>query len=284
MTARAMWKAMIRVGGAADPVPIKLYAAARGRPFSFHLLHEKDGERVEQRIVNPESGETVAPSDVRKGFEVSSGVFVLVDPDELKVAAPEPSRDITVHEYVPRGALEPVWLERPYYLGPDGASSEYFALAEALRATERAGIATFVMRGKRYAGALIELHGYLALITLRHEDEVVKAPKLPSSVTRAIDPKERALAEQLVASLEGQFEPDQYQSEYRERLKELIAAKASGKRIAKARPIERAPTEKSLAAALKASLAKGGAQPKAGSRPGLKKARKSHAAEEKQSA
>jgi len=283
MTARAMWKAMIKIG-AADPVPIKLYAAARGRPFSFHLLHEKDGQRVEQRIVNPETGEAVAPSEVRKGYEVSSGVFVLVEPDELKVAAPQPSRDIAVQAFVPLTAIEPVWLERPYYLGPDGAASEYFALADALRGTERAGIATFVMRGKRYVGALIELHGYLALITLRHEEEVVAAPKLPATATRAIDPKERALAEQLVASLEGDFEPEKYHSEYRERLKELIAAKASGKRVAKARPVEREPTEKSLAAALKASLAKAGSRSKAGSRPGLSKARRTHAAEEKQSA
>lgn len=277
MTARAMWKAVIRIGGegrskaAAPDVAIKLYAGVRGKPFSFHLLHAKDGERVEQRIVNPETGEAVAPSDVRKGYQVSSGVFVLVEPDELKVAAPQPSRDIDVHAFVPLSSVEPVWLERPYYLGPDGDAEHYFALAEALRASERAGIATFVMRGKRYAGALCELHGYLALITLRHDNEIVQAPQLPSSVTRAADPKELALARQLVSSLEGEFEPDAYHSEYRERLRKLIEAKASGKRIATVRSIKREPTEKSLAATLKASLAK------------TSKGR-SHAKEEKQSA
>lgn len=285
MTARAMWKAVIKLDGGkagAGNVPIKLYAGVRGKPFSFHLLHAEDGQRVEQRIVNPETGEAVAPSDVRKGFEVSSGVFVLVEPDELKVAAPSPSRDIEVHAFVPRASIEPVWLERPYYLGPDGAAEHYFALAEALHATARAGIVTFVMRGKRYAGALCELHGYLALITLRHEEEVVQAPALPSSAKRAADPKELALAEQLVGSLEGEFEPDAYQSEYRSRLQKLIEAKASGKRIATVRPIEREPTEKSLAAALKASLAKS----KSGLKPGLAKAgtRRSHAKEQERSA
>lgn len=284
MTARAMWKAVIRLGGGAKTdatdVPIKLYAGVRSKPFSFHLLHAKDGERVEQRIVNPETGEAVAPAEVRKGFEVSSGVFVLVDPDELKLAAPAPSRDIEVHAFVPLDSIEPVWLDRPYWLGPDGTAEHYFALAGALRATGRAGIATFVMRGKRYTGALCEQHGYLALITLRHEEEVVAAPKLPASATRAADPKELALAQQLVGSLEGEFEPDEYHSEYRQRLRELIEAKASGKRIAKVRAVKREPTEKSLAAALKASLAKTG-------RPGLAKAgtrRRSHGKEEKQSA
>lgn len=263
MAARAMWKAVIKLNGdgrakaAAPDVAIKLYAGVRGKPFSFHLLHEKDGERVEQRVVNPQTGEAVAPSDVRKGFEVSSGVFVLVDPEELKLAAPKPSRDIDVRAFVPLRSLEPVWLERPYYLGPDGDAEHYFALAEALRATERAGIATFVMRGKRYAGALCELHGYLALITLRHDNEVVQAPELPAA-TRAADAKELALAEQLVSSLEGEFEPDAYHSEYRERLRKLIEAKASGERIATVRSIKRAATEQSLAAALKASLAKTG--------------------------
>jgi len=276
MTARAMWKAVIRMEGegrskaAAPDIAIKLYAGVRGKPFSFHLLHAKDGERVEQRIVNPETGEAVAPSDVRKGFQVSSGVFVLVEPEELKVAAPQPSRDIDVQAFVPLSSLEPVWLERPYYLGPDGSAEHYFALAEALRATETAGITTFVMRGKRYAGALCELHGYLALITLRHDNEVVQAPALPAAA-RAADPKELALARQLVSSLEGEFEPDAYHSEYRERLRKLIEAKASGKRIAKVRSIERAPTEKSLAATLKASLAKAGKG-------------RAHAKEEKQSA
>jgi DNA end-binding protein Ku len=264
MTARAMWKAVIKVNGEgrakadAPDVAIKLYAGVRGKPFSFHLLHAKDGERVEQRIVNPQTGEAVAPSDVHKGYEVSSGVFVLIEPDELKVVAPKPSRDIEVHAFVPLKSIEPVWLERPYYLGPDGDAEDYFALAEALRSTGRAGIVTFVMRGKRYAGALCELHGYLALITLRHREEVVQAPKLPANATRAPDPKELALAEQLVSSLEGEFEPDAYQSEYRERLRALIEAKASGKRIATVRSIKRSSTDKSLAAALKASLAKAG--------------------------
>jgi len=273
MTARAMWKAVIRLGSdkASDTpsVAIKLYAGVRSKPFSFHLLHAKDAERVEQRIVNPETGEAVAPSDVHKGYEVSSGVFVLMEPEELAIARPKPSRDIDVHAFVPWKSIEPVWLERPYYLGPDGASEQYFALAEALRASASAGIATFVMRGKRYTGALCELHGYLALITLRHHDEVVQAPKIPSSVTRANDPKELALAEQLVSTLEGELELDAYHSEYKERLRKLIADKASGKRIAPVRSIKRAATEKSLAEVLKASLAKKG---------------KSHAKEEKQSA
>src|SRR5688500_10879830 len=130
MTARAMWKAQIKLGGGKDgggAVPIKLYAGVRGKPFSFHLLHAEDGERVEQRIVNPETGEAVAPTDVRKGYEVSSGVFVLVEPDELKVAAPQPSRDIEVQAFVPLRSIDAVWLDRPYWLGPDGAAEHYFA-------------------------------------------------------------------------------------------------------------------------------------------------------------
>jgi DNA end-binding protein Ku len=264
-----MWKGVIRAqAGKGADVATKLYAGVRSKPFAFHLLHAKDGERVEARIVHPETGETVEPGAVHKGYEVGSGVFVLMEPEELKVAAPKPSRDIEVHAYVPLRNIEAAWLERPYYLGPDGASEHYFALAEALRATARAGIVSFVMRNKRYVAALCEQHGYLALVTLRHQGEVVEAPKLPEAVTRVPDKKELALAEQLISSLEGEFEPNDYHSEYRERLRALIADKAGGKRIAKVRSIHRAPTEKSLAAALKASLAKG----------------RSHAKEEKQSA
>lgn len=271
MAARAMWKAVIRAQGgkAAPDVGIKLYAGVRSKPFAFHLLHAKDGQRVESRIVNPETGEPVPPSEQHKGYEISSGVFVKMDPKELEQAAPEPSRDIEVHAYVPLHAIDPARLDRPYYLGPDGAAEPYFALAEALRAEGRAGIVTFVMRKKRYVAALCEQHGYLALVTLRREGEVVEAPKLPSSVTRVADKKELALAQQLVGSLEGEFEPGEYHSEYRDRLRALIADKASGKRIAPVRSIKRAAAEKSLADALKASLAKGRAH---------------HAKEEKQSA
>ena len=147
------------------------------------------------------------------------------------------------------------WFDRPYHLGPDGDEGGYFALAEALAAGNRIGAAQWVMRKKRYQGALISRGGYLLLQTLRHAEEVVSIESLVVPPDRAPDAREEKLAEQLIAALEDSFDPGAYQDEHRERVLSLIEAKASGQVVEFAPPPPKH-HERSLVEELEASLGK----------------------------
>jgi DNA end-binding protein Ku len=248
---RAMWKGTLQLGEAA--VPVKLYAAAQARGVHFHLLHEPDHVRVRQHMVDPATDHPVPSEDIRRGHEVEPGVFVLVTPDELRSAAPEASRAIELSTFVDAAALEPYWYARPYYLGPDGAVERYRALCAALERSERIGIAQWVMRRKRYVGALRAVGEQLVLITLRAREQVRDLSRLEAPAGRAFDKSELALAEQLIHALAGHFDPQQFHDEYRTRVLELIEAKRRGKRM----PIKRVPRKvqpASIADALQASL------------------------------
>jgi DNA end-binding protein Ku len=147
------------------------------------------------------------------------------------------------------------WYDRPYWLGPDsGGNGAYFALAQALESEEREGIAKWVMRGKEYVGALVAEDGYLMLITLRRAGEVVESKDLPKPSGRVLERKEVALAEQLVSALEGEWKPEEFEDEYRDRLMEFIEKKSKGRapKIRKLRPKKE--SKKDLAAMLQASL------------------------------
>jgi DNA end-binding protein Ku len=253
VAARAIWKGVLKFGSAA--VPVKLYSAVEDRNIHFHLLHDQDEVRLEQRMVNPVAGQTVVSEQIRKGYEAEPGLFVLLADDELAELVPESSRDIEITHFLPAGAINNQWYDRPYYLGPDaGAEMEYFALAEALAKANREGLARWVMRKRSYAGALRPEKGYLVLNTLRHADEVVPASELEPPQGRALDKKEQGMAEQLVSVFHGKFEPAQYHDEYRERVLKLVQSKARGERIQLERPKPHKPPAKSLTDLLAASV------------------------------
>lgn len=250
--ARAIWKGTIKFGS--TKVPVKLYSAVQDRTVHFRMLHRKDREPVNQKMVNPETGKVVPYERIRRGLEIDRGVFVMLEEDELKELEPEDSRDIEIKRFVPPTQITHQWYDRPYYLGPDKDSDAYFALVEALKRKEKEGVAHWVMRKKEYVGALRVEGDYLMLITLRHAEEVVPASDLPAPEGRALSDKEVKLASQLISALEGDFDPTAYRDEYRDRVLELIELKAKGKRpkVRKLRP--KKPPQKSLADVLSASL------------------------------
>jgi DNA end-binding protein Ku len=249
---RAMWKAELRFGG--DALAVKLYAAVEERGVHFRLLHAKDRVPVTQRMVDPASGEEVPSDEVRRGLEVEPGVFVVLDPDELEGVQPAASRTIEVTRFVPLDAIDPGWYRRPYWLGPDGEDADYFALARALEESERIGVARWVMRSKRYVGALAGRDGYLALVALAPAEEVVTGERLAPPPGAPLRTEERKLADQLLAALDAPFDPAALRDPHRERVRELLAAKAEGRTLQPERaPERRAP--KDLQRALRASLA-----------------------------
>jgi DNA end-binding protein Ku len=249
--ARAMWKGVIRFGDVAAPV--KLYSAVQDRGVSFRLLHHKTLQPVKQRMVNPATGDVVPYAEVRRGYEVEEGVFVILEEDELESIQPEPSRDIEVTRFLDPSLINHQWYDRPYHLGPDGDVGAYYALVEALEAGEKEGLAHWTMRKKAYTGALRAEDGHLVLITLRSAEEVISASALEPPKGRQPDPKELKMAEQLVAALEDEFDPSAYRDEYRDRVLELVEAKAEGKTLKFRKPEDRREAE-DLAASLEASL------------------------------
>jgi DNA end-binding protein Ku len=251
--ARALWKANIRFGDV--DVPVRMFSAIQAQGVHFRLLHKKDKVPVEQRMINPVTGDIVPRDRVRKGFEVEPGVFVVLDDLELEALQPEPSRDIRIHRFVESSVMDRRYYERPYFLGPDGDDPAYGALVRALESKNVEGIASWTQRKKSYIGALRVRDEHLLLITLRHAEEVVPIGAIKSPAGRDLDARELKMAEQLISALEGEFDPAAFRDEFRHRVLELVDKKAKGGRIKLHKPVARKPEVRSLADVLEASLA-----------------------------
>jgi DNA end-binding protein Ku len=250
--ARAIWKGVIELGKV--ELGVKVYSAVEDRTIHFHMLHEKDHAPVEQHLIRKDTGKDVPRSDIRKAFAVSKNTAVILEPEDLEKLVPPESRGINVCRFVAPSLLGDQWFERPYYLGPDGDATDYFAFAQALERKNVIGIVRWVMRKKRYVGALTALDGYLTLSTLRRADQVLRFSGIEPSKTVSPAPHELKLAEQLVTAIESDFDPERWHNEYRERLCRLIEAKARGEKIERVRPKRKAP-QGNLADSLRASIA-----------------------------
>jgi len=255
VSTRAIWKGNLVLGK--HEVPIKMYSAVEDQAVHFHLLHDKDLTPVEQKIVRKDNGQEVAKADQRKAFPLDGNQAVILEPDELEELEPAADREIRLLRFVPVEAFGDQWYDRPYFLGPDEDEGSYFALAAALGGKERVGIARWVMRDKRYVGALTAVDGYLRMTTLRRSDQVLALPEIRPDKARAPSPMEVKLAEQLVETITGAFEPENWQNEHRERLNKLIEAKAKGTKLKVVQPKPKAATG-DLAESLRASLAAAG--------------------------
>jgi len=251
MASRAIWRGIIRL--AKQEVGVKLYSAVEDRTIHFHMLHRKDHAPVAQHIVRKDTGKDVSKGDIRKAYALSKNTAVILESEDLATLVPPESRDIDICRFVAPSVLGDQWYDRPYYLGPDGDAAAYFSLAQALERKNVIGIARWVMRRKRYVGALSSLNGYLTISTLRRADQVLSFSGVEPSKTVAPAAHELKLAEQLVASIEADFDPAQWHNEYRQRLCKLIEAKARGEKPEPVRARKRAP-QGSLADSLRASI------------------------------
>jgi DNA end-binding protein Ku len=246
-----MWKGSVQISGAS--LPVKLYSAVQDRTVHFNIVDDRSMHRVRQSMVNSETQEEVPPAEIRKGYEAAPGEFVILNQEELEKTRPKASRDIEVEQFVKPEVLAPQWFSRPYYLGPDGSNNEYFALAKALADEGVEGLAHWVMRNKRYIGVLRPEGDYLMLVSMRFADEILTARDLPAPSGRDLDAREVKMAQQLIEALKGEFDPKQFNDEYRERVLDLVKAKAAGKKP-KLKALPKPKKTESIADALEASL------------------------------
>ena len=281
---RALWKASLEVGGTIR-VPVKMYTAVRPQEIHFHMLHDQDGVRIRQVLECPVENKEVPREHAVKGFELRKGEYVIVHDEDLEHCGPVASRTIEVRQFVEPRAIDPIFFEKTYYLGPDeGGDKSYRVLAEAMKRTEKMAVVEFVLRNKQYVAALRTLdHGdgdepLLCLQTMRFADEVLtpeeaewgepqegegkgkgkgkkKGDAGAGVVTAKVSERELAMAEQLVASLASDFDPSRYHDEYRNCVMEMIQKKAAGEEILLQPPPKPEPTKsRDLTAVLKASL------------------------------
>jgi DNA end-binding protein Ku len=256
--ARAIWSGTISFG--LLNVPVKLYSAVSRKQIRFNELRESDSSRVRHKRVAESDGEEVAYEEIVRGYEISPDRYVIFSRDELEELNPAKTRAIEIQDFVDIEQIDPIYFESPYYLGPaEGAEKAYGLLVKAMENAGKAAIARFVLRNKEHLAAIRPMNGVLTLTTMRFADEVVSPDELddvlPDSTPR-VEKREREMAEQLINSLSGDFEPDKYRDEYREQLLSLIEQKGAGKEIVAAESEEPEPTKApDLMAALEESLA-----------------------------
>jgi DNA end-binding protein Ku len=252
---RPIWTGSISFG--LVNVPVRLVTATSAKDVRFHQLHGTDGARIQQKRVCAVDGEEVPYEEIVKGYELAPGQYVVIEPEELATLDPEASHSIDLEEFVDLDQIDPIYFEKAYYLIPDKrAEKPYALLVEAMTRTNKVGLARFVMRTKQYLAALRAKDNALVLSTMLFDDEVVPLAGLegvPDDVE--LSDREVAMAEQLVSSLATDFEPAKYHDDYRQRVLDLIQAKAEGQVIAAPPVTESATPVVDLVAALEASLA-----------------------------
>jgi DNA end-binding protein Ku len=236
-------------------IPVKIYSTSEpSHEVHFHLIHEGCGERLRQQYVCPKHGE-VSRDEMAKGYELTKGNFIELDKAELKALEAVASDEIAIQEFVPADQVDPIMIERSYYLGPGkGGDRAYQLFRDALEDAELYAIAAYSARGKQYVVALRPFETGLAMHQLRYPDEIKAWSEVPTIKHVKAAPAELALAAQVIESLRHQtFDPARYKDEVKGRVRALIAKKAKGGEITAPPEVERAPVT-DLMAALKASL------------------------------
>ncbi|MGH2981460.1 MAG: Ku protein, partial [Solirubrobacterales bacterium] len=231
--ARAIWSGTISFG--LLNVPVKLYSAVSRKTIRFNELRESDSSRVRHKRVAESDGEEVPYEEIVRGYEISPDNYVVFSREELAELDPAKTRAIEIQDFVDIEQIDPIYFESPYYLGPaDGAEKAYGLLVKSMKSAGKAAIARFVLRNKEHLAAIRPMDGALTLTTMRFADEVVSPDELedvlPDSAPR-VEKREREMAEKLIDSLAGDFEPEKYRDEYREQLLSLIERKGEGKEI-----------------------------------------------------
>lgn len=250
--ARAIWTGSVAFG--LVNVPVALYSATEDKTIHYNQFQAGTSDRIRYKRVNERTGREVKPENIVRGHEVSKGDYVLVSDEELEAVEPGRSRTIDISDFVDLAAIDPIYFQKTYYLGPqgDGAASRAYALLHrAMADTGKAGIATFVLHGKQYLVAIRARSDVLALQTMFFADEVrdpdevidnLPAPGKQAQGKQARDKpaqRELTIAKQLVDSMSAAWNPDDYQDSYRERVEDLIARKRRGEEIVR----EGAPAE-----------------------------------------
>jgi DNA end-binding protein Ku len=276
---RAIWKGAVSFG--LVNIGVRMFAATEERDVSFHQVRRSDGSRIRYKRVAEADGEEVAYADIAKGYVLPSGETVVLTDDDFADLPLPSARVVDVLQFVPSEQVDPIYFAKSYYLEPEQqAVKPYVLLREALESSGMVGLVKVALRNREQLATLRVRDGVVVLETMVWPDEV-REPAfgfLDQDVT--VRPQERAMAESLVESMAGDFEPEQYTDEYREALQQVIDAKIEGREIVDTSPAKPDTGQVvDLMAALRASVdaakrSRGESAPAAAARPARKAARK----------
>jgi DNA end-binding protein Ku len=252
---RAIWSGAISFG--LVNVPVKLYSAVSRKTVRFHQLHDETGVRIAQKRVDPSTGEEISYDQIVKGYELSPDSYVVITPEELDSLDPEKTRSIDISDFVQLDQIDPIYFDHPYYLAPaQGGTKAYELLRSAMDEAGKVAIGKVVIRSKESLVAIRANGPVLTMETMLFADEVVdpnSLDEIPVEDGKATK-QELAMAQQLIESLSGDFEPEKYEDEYRERVLDLIERKAQGEEIAVQPAAEEPAKVPDLMAALEESI------------------------------
>ena len=253
---RSIWSGSISFG--LVNVPVKLYSALARKAVHFHQLHDADGSRIQQKRVCAADGEEVPYENIVKGYEISPGHYVVIEPGELEALDPKKTRLIEIEQFVDLAEIAPILYDQPYYLAPaPGAAKAYRLMLAAMRAAQKVALARVVLRQKGHLVALRAHDEVLVMETLVFTDEVVSPSTLDdlAAAEAEVSERELAVARQLIEMLSGPFDAAQYRDDYREAVLALIERKIAGEEIAVAPEAPAPAVVPDLMAALQASVA-----------------------------
>ncbi|GAW50178.1 MULTISPECIES: Ku protein [unclassified Nocardioides] len=222
---RAIWKGAVSFGLVS--VPVKLYSATESHDVSFRQVHAKDGGRIKYQRVCSIDGEEVAYADIAKGYETEDGEMVILTDDDLAELPSTSSREISVEKFVPSDQIDPMLFEKAYYLEPEKAGAKpYGLLRQALVDSDRMAVVTVALRQRTSVAVLRVRDDVIVLQTMMWPDEIRK-PDF-SVDTGDVKPAEVKMANMLIETLAGDFDPEEFEDDYAEAVESLVKTKIEG--------------------------------------------------------
>ena len=223
---RAIWKGAVSFGLVS--VPVKLYSATESKDISFRQVHAQDGGRIKYQRVCSIDGEEVPYSDIAKGYETEDGEMVIIDDSDMEDLPVSSSREIAVEKFVPTEQIDPMLFEKSYYLEPEKTGAKpYSLLRQALLDSDRMALVTVALRNRTSLAVLRVRDDVIVLQTMMWPDEI-RQPDFGSVDTSDAKPAEVKMANMLVETLAGDFEPDEFEDDYRAAIEDLVKTKIEG--------------------------------------------------------
>lgn len=250
-------------------VPVEVYSTAEsGAAISFNMLHKDCGTKLKQQYICPKHETVVDRENTVRGREFAKGQYVIFTPEELKALDQKATNTIDIDRFIPLAAVDRIYLEKAYYLGPGkGGDRAYRLLSKALQETGRAALGQYAARGRQHLVLVRPRDGVLVMEQLYYADELRPPSEVPLEEGE-VKPAELALAVQIVEQqATDEFKPDAYRDTVRERVEEAINQKVAGQEITAEPEPQQGTKIIDLMEALKASVAKGGNDKPADRRP-----------------
>jgi DNA end-binding protein Ku len=222
---RAIWKGSVSFGLVS--VPVKLYSATESHDVSFRQVHAKDGGRIKYQRICSIDGEEVPYADIAKGYETEDGEMVILDDEDLAELPVTSSREIAVEKFVPSDQIDPMLLDKSYYLEPEKTGAKPYALLrEALLEADRMAVVTVALRQRTTIAVLRVKDDVIVLQTMMWPDEI-RVPDF-NVETGEVKPAEVKMANMLVETLAGDFDASEFEDDYADAVKALVKAKIEG--------------------------------------------------------